>query len=255
MSSIFDILLVGAIMAAVASFFGVFVILRRMALTVDALTHVALPGMALGILYSFNPYLGGFAALILGILGVLTIEERSGASVETAIGLIFTASLALGAILIPEESLIEALFGNINDINKLEFFVLLFSSLFIGAIIFAFFKPFVRISFSQEFAAAEGLKARKYYILYLFLLAGLVAIGIRLVGALLMSALIIFPAASAKNISRNISSMVILSMIIGIISSTLGLYIAKVFGFLPGATVVIVSLIIYILTLFLPKSD
>lgn len=247
------LLLVGATTAIAASAFGVFVILRRMALTADALTHVALPGLALGILYSFNPYLGGFLMLLAGVVIVLWIEERTGIAVETAIGLLFTAALAVGAILIPDEALIEALFGSIHELSVLEFWVLLSASAAIGAAIFVFFKPFARISFSQEFAAAEGLQAKRYYVLYLFLLAVLVAVGIRLVGSLLMGALIIFPAAAAKNIAGSLRGMTAIAMAIGAVSAGAGLWLASAFGLLPGAAVVLAALVIYLLTLLAPR--
>jgi ABC-type Mn2+/Zn2+ transport system permease subunit len=253
MISLSEILIVGALTGIVAALFGVFVILRRMALTVDALTHVALPGLALGILYAFNPFLGGFAMLIIGILVILWIEERTGLAAETAIGLLFTSALAIGTLLIPEESLIEALFGSIIEISRTDFWVLMLGSLAVGIIIFVFFKPFARVSFSQEFAAAEGLNARRYYFLYLILLASLVAIGIRLVGALLMGALIIFPAAAAKNASRSLRSMTLLSMLFGGIAALTGLWLAKSFEVLPGPAVVLVALAIYLLTLPLGK--
>jgi ABC-type Mn2+/Zn2+ transport system permease subunit len=248
-----ELLLVGATTAIAASAFGVFVILRRMALTADALTHVALPGLALGILYSFNPFLGGFAMLLVGVLIVLWIEERTGIATETAIGLLFTAALAIGALLIPEESLIEALFGSIHELSLFEFWILLGVSVAIGASMFAFFRPFCRISFSQEFAAAEGLNAKRYYVLYLLLLAALVAVGIRLVGSLLMGALIIFPAAAAKNLAGSLRGMTIIAMGIGAVSAMIGLWLASAFGLLPGAAVVLSALVIYLLTLLVPR--
>lgn len=248
-----EILFVGATTAIAASVFGVFVILRRMALTADALTHVALPGLALGILYNFNPFLGGFAALVVGILIVLWIEERTGIAAETAIGLLFTAALAVGSLLIPEESLIEALFGNIRQLSRADFWMLLTGSVAVLISVLFLFRQFGRISFSKEFAAAEGLNAKRYYVLYLFLLAALVAIGIRLVGALLMGALIIFPAAAAKNIAGSLKGMAVVSMAIGAVSAIGGLWLASTWSVLPGPSVVLAALAVYLLTLLVPR--
>lgn len=237
-----QIFISGAAVAAAAAFMGVFVILRRMALTVDAMTHVALPGLALGILYNFNPFLGGFAALFIAVFLILFIEERTRHAAETVISILFTAALAVGALIIPEEHLVEALFGDISGLSQFDFWLLLFGSVFAAGVVIVFFRQFCRTALSDEFSQAEGLPARRYYLIYLLLLAFLVALGIKIVGTLMMSALIVFPAAAAKNISRSISGMVLWSVFLGAAAILGGLWLSMRFLFPPGPFVVLVAL-------------
>jgi len=250
-----QIFIVGGAVAMAASFFGVFVILRRMALTVDALTHVALPGLALGILYHFNPFIGGFAFLVLGVVMVFWIEKSTTLTAETVIGILFTAGLAVGTLLIPEESLVEALFGDIRHLGQIDFWLILIGSILIFVAAAVFFRQLCRTALSQEFAIAEGIRAKRFYMFYLLSLAFLVALGIKMVGSLLMGSLVILPAATAKNIARSITSMSILSVLVGTLSVLIGLWLAMRFAIPPGPAVVLASAVFFIISIVLPKTS
>ena len=107
-----------AIFVGLASgYLGSFMVLKRMALVGDALSHVALPGVALGIVFNFNPILGAFATLFAGIIGVWFIEHKTELPSESIVGLFFTVALAVGILIIPEEDVLEALFGDISQIS------------------------------------------------------------------------------------------------------------------------------------------
>src|SRR3989338_6265134 len=106
-----------------AGYVGSFMVLRRMSLVGDALSHVALPGIALSLLININPFFGAFAALFLAILGIWFLEKRTELPSETLVGIFFTLSLALGLLLTPEPELMEALFGNISKITTLDIII------------------------------------------------------------------------------------------------------------------------------------
>jgi len=112
------IALVGGFVAAASAYLGSIMILKRMALVGDALTHVALPGMAIAISLSINPTVGAFIALTLAVLGIWYLEKSSDTYPEALVGVFFTASLALGVLLTDEVELLEALFGNIENSNS-----------------------------------------------------------------------------------------------------------------------------------------
>src|SRR3989344_7689493 len=103
-----------------AGYLGSFMVLRRMALVGDALSHVALPGVALALLFNVNPFLGAFATLFAGIIGIWLIEHKTELPVESLVGLFFTVSLAVGILITPDEHLIEVLFGDISSITLLD---------------------------------------------------------------------------------------------------------------------------------------
>src|SRR3989344_7288355 len=113
--------LIGGISIGLASgYLGSFMVLKRMALVGDALSHVALPGVALGLIFNFNPLLGAFATLFLGIVCIWLIEQKTRLSTESLVGLFFTVSLAIGLIITPEPELLEALFGDISKVTCLD---------------------------------------------------------------------------------------------------------------------------------------
>jgi len=117
MSELILPLLVSAFVAASASLLGAFAILRRMALVGDALSHVALPGLAIAILFNINPFIGAVAFLLVTVTGIWFVQYKSTLSLDTIVGVFFTSSLAFGALIMPEHELLEALFGNVLDLG------------------------------------------------------------------------------------------------------------------------------------------
>ena len=107
--------------AAVAGLVGGFALMRHMTLAGDVISHVALPGLGLALLFEFNPLLGGAATLFLGTILIWQLQKKSGLATETTIGVIFAASVAIGTLVTPEEDLIDALFGGFLKLNFMEF--------------------------------------------------------------------------------------------------------------------------------------
>src|SRR3989344_8301409 len=121
MDNIFNLqLAVGILISLGAGYVGSFMVLRRMSLVGDALSHVALPGIAVSILLNINPFFGAFAALFLAIVLIWFLEKRTELPSETLVGIMFTLSLALGLLLTPEPELLEALFGDITKTSAFE---------------------------------------------------------------------------------------------------------------------------------------
>src|SRR3989344_1587194 len=114
-----------------AGYVGSFMVLRRMSLVGDALSHVALPGIAISLLFNINPFFGAFAALLLAIILIWILEKRTELPSETLVGIMFTLSLALGLLLTPEPELLEALFGDITQIQTIDLIITVVSTLVI----------------------------------------------------------------------------------------------------------------------------
>jgi len=246
-------LLVAVFVSAAAGLLGCFAILKRMALVGDALSHVALPGLALGLLFNFNPFLGALFFLIGATTGIWLLQYRSKLSVETIVGVFFAASLALGAVLTPEHELLEALLGNIYKLSWQESLASILLSSFLIIVILAIRKKLALSMVSEELSYSVGVKNRRLEFAYLMIFALIVALGIRFTGALLMGSLVIIPAASAKNISRSLSLFMALSVIFGVLSAALGIYISFVNNLSPGPIFVLISSIIFIASLFIRK--
>jgi ABC-type Mn2+/Zn2+ transport system permease subunit len=111
---------VGAFVGAAAGYLGSFMVLKRMSLVGDAMSHVALPGMAIAIALNFSPIIGAVIALTFAVIGIWYFSETSSIYPEALVGVFFTASLAIGILITPEPDLLEALFGNIEKITFIE---------------------------------------------------------------------------------------------------------------------------------------
>lgn len=246
-------ILTSAFVAAAASLLGAFAILKRMALVGDALSHVALPGIGLALIFNLNPFLGAAIFLFFAVIGVWLLEYKSSLSIETIIGVFFSASLALGAILTPDHELIEALFGDITTLSWQESLILIFLSTGLIIFIIAMRKKIALNMISQELSQSIGIKNRRLEFAYLMAFALVVALGIRFVGALLMGALVIIPAASAKNISKSLKSFMLLSAIFGIFAAISGAIISLVYNFHTGPVFILISSIIFIISLLLRR--
>lgn len=244
-------LIVAAFVAASASLLGSFAILKRMALVGDALSHVALPGMALAILFKFDPFIGAISFLIFTVCGIWIIEYRSSLSLETIVGVFFTASLAIGALIMPEHDLIEALFGNITDLTIQESLASILLSAILIAAILSIYKKLTLNMVSQEIAQSIGINNKRLEFIFLLSFALAVALGIRFVGALLMGSLVIIPAASAKNIARSLTAFMAGSVFFGVIAAVLGIYFSHTYSLSPGPVFILISSLIFLSTLIM----
>ena len=250
MLSIYMQLLTAIFVSAAASLLGVFAILKRMSLVGDALSHVALPGIALALVFHANPTLGALLFLFAAVIGIWLLEFKSALSVDTIVGIFFTASLALGSLLISDLELLEALLGDINSLTEADVWLSVILSSAIIAALWIIHKKLALHMVSPEMAHSIGIQSKKIELAYLFLFALGVALGIKFVGALLMGALIIIPAAAAKNIARSLTGFMALSIAAGIFSAVLGVYFSNLYQLSPGPIFILSGTAIFVLSLF-----
>ncbi len=246
-------LVVGIAVGAASGFLGSFMILKRMALVGDALTHVALPGIGLAFLLGINPFLGAFALLLLAMILIWKLEQRTDLPVETLVGILFAASLAVGILLTPQLELYEALFGDISKIGIWDWFFALGAAAIVFNVMIRISDKMLMGIISEDLAVSSGIKVRKLNFIFLLLVAIVVAVGVKIVGTLLMGALVIVPAAAAKNISRSFRQFAFWSSFLGLISAGVGIYIAKIFSISPGPAVVLSSVAFFLITLALKR--
>ena len=247
-------ILTAAFVAAVASLVGSFAILKRMALVGDAMSHVALPGIAIALLLNLNPFLGAIVFLTMAIIGVWIVQYHSNLSIDTIVGVFFTASLALGALITPEHELLEALLGNITDLSWQESLISIILSIILIAVILRLRKKLTLNMVSPEMAHSIGIKNKRLEFVYLIIFALVVSLGIRFVGALLMGSLVIIPAASAKNIAKSLNSFMGLSVIFGVLAAMAGIYFSSIYNLASGPIFIIISAVIFIISLIIRGS-
>lgn len=228
---------------------GAFIILRRMALVGDALSHVALPGIALALSYKIDPFWGVLSFLVVAAVLVWWLEGKSRLPTDAIVGLLFTASLAVGILTIPNHEILESLFGTFPLLSPAILFIILGSAGLMTALSFIFARRFLFVTVSSEVAKASGV-GRIYDLLLFIIFAVVVALGIKLVGTLLMGALTVIPAAIAKNLSRSMSGYMILSAVIGSGIAVTGVLISGKFGFMPGPLIILSGSFLFLISLF-----
>ncbi len=247
------LILVGSFVGAAAGYIGSFMVLKRMALVGDALSHVALPGMAIALAFNFSPILGALIALILALIGVWYLEEHSDIYPEALIGVFFTASLALGVLITPQPDLLEALFGNIEKISIIEGMAAVLISVVVILILRLVSEKLILGIVSEELAKSIKVSISKLNLVYLLLVGVVVALGVKFVGTMLMGALVIVPAASAKNVSRGINTYYLYSIGFGVASAIIGVMLADLFKISSGPAVVLTSIAIFAATYLFKK--
>jgi ABC-type Mn2+/Zn2+ transport system permease subunit len=240
----------GICVAAASGFVGSFLLLRRMTLLTDALSHVALPGIALGVLFHFEPLAGGLAFLFIAILIVWGIEDRTRLAVESIVGVLFVSALAVGALLMPDTELLETFFGSVEAITVQSALIQTGLALAVLGVARRFLHPLVLSSIAPELAAAERINPRRMQLLLLSLIALTIAIGISFVGILLMSGLSIIPAATARNFSTSYRRFLMLSVAIAVVSLVAGLAAHLLWGVNSGSATVLVGTFCFIASLF-----
>lgn len=242
-----------ALMVGITSgFVGSFIILKRMALVGDALSHVALPGIALALAYGIDPFWGVLFFLLSAAVLVWWLEGKTKLPAEAIIGLLFTASLSTGILLIPDTEILESLFGEFPQLSAVEFWFFIVSASFVSFLLFYFSSKIIFYIISPELAKAEKWGPR-INLLFLLVFAFIVALGIKLVGTLLMGALTIIPASIAKNFSRSMTWYIILSLLFGAVTAVGGLLVASSFHLLPGPAIILLGVGLFIISLIFKK--
>jgi len=244
-------LIVGAAVGVAAGYLGSIMVLEKMALVGDALSHVALPGLALGFLLNFNPLVGGFVFLFLSAILIWHFSRVTKLSFETLVGAAFTLALAIGILLFGDnlDALEEALFGDISRVGILEAAIAVLVSIAVVALTKLIYRQIVLGLISEELATSKGISIARTNLLYLLLISLTVTIGIQITGTLLVGFLVVTPAAAAKIMSANMSKYITLSSVFGAISAISGILLSSYLNVVPGPLVVIAGIIIFIIAI------
>lgn len=248
------LLMVGALVGASSGFLGSFMVLKRMSLVGDALSHVALPGIAIALVFGIDPMLGALTALIVAIFGVWYLGEHSEIYPEALVGVFFTSALSMGLLITPEPELLEALFGNIDKIGLSDGIFTLVGAVIIFVVTLIFAKRLLLGVVSEDLAKSQGVSISKINLIYLLLVAIVVALGVKFLGTLLTGAMVIIPAATAKNISGSIKSYHLWSITFGIISSILGIIVARYFNISSGPIVILIAVAFFVLSFIIKRK-
>jgi ABC-type Mn2+/Zn2+ transport system permease subunit len=248
------LLLVGAVVGAASGFLGSFMVLKRMSLVGDALSHVALPGIAIAIMLGIDPMLGALVLLTLAVVGIWYLGEKSDVYPEALVGVFFTTSLAIGILITPETELFESLFGNIENVGYIDGAMAIVGALVIFLVTAKISRQLLLGIISEDLARSQGIRMPIINLIYLLLVGLVVALGVKFVGTILTGALVIIPAAAAKNLARSNKSFHLGASFIGVFSALIGILVSKYFGISSGPPVVLMSTLFFIASYIFRKD-
>lgn len=239
-------LLAAVVVGLLCGLLGFFVVLRRLAFIGVGISHSAIGGVAIGLLAGWNPVLTAALFAIMVALGMFWVGRDRRLSEDAVIGVFFSAAMALGLVLLSlrhgfQQDLFAYLFGSVLAISAGELAGLCALSLVVGVVVLAMFRELLFISFDEEVARAYGRPVDATNALLLVVLAITVVAGIRVVGVLLIEALLVVPAATAALWTLDFRRQVAISMALGAASGVLGLAGSYAFDITAGGAIVLVA--------------
>ncbi len=239
-------LLAGFLAAIACGIVGVYVVVKKIVFISGGIAHASFGGIGLGYLVGINPVLGAMVFAIASSLGIGLVTRRARLPEDTAIGILWAMGMALGIIFIGlapgyAPDLFSYLFGNILTVPFFDLMLMLVLDVVIIVVVALLYKGFLYLSFDEEFSTVSGVPTEKLYLLLLCLIALTVVVLIRVVGIILVIALLTIPAALARQFTHNLKNMMLLAILAGVIFTFSGLWISYVLNLASGATIILVS--------------
>ena len=256
-------LIAGVLIALCAALLGVSLVLKRYSMIGDGLSHVAFGAMAVATVCGMAPMTVTLPITIVAAVILLGITGNSKIKGDAAIAMISVGALALGYLLLNIFSasanvsgdVCTTLFGSTSILTLSETDVILCALLAIVVILVfvLFYHKIFAVTFDENFASATGTNAKAYNTLIAVVTAVVIVLAMKLVGALLISALIIFPALSAMRIFKNFLSVIISSAVISVLCAVIGIFVAILYGTPVGSTIVAANIAVFIICLLISK--
>lgn len=248
-------LITGIFIGGVAGYLGTLLLSKRMSLAIDPLGHLALPGVALALLYNFDVSLGAFLIILLGMVLIWFFELKTKLPTEALTALVFTLGVALTFLFFPleEEELERVFIGDISKIGFNDTILAVILSIILFLLIKKIYSKIILINISEDLAKTEGVDTKKYNLLYLLSIAIIVALGVKIVGGLLAAALVAVPAAASRNLSKNLFQFSLFGLMFGVLSPLLGILISELLSLSAGPLIVVVSAFFFLLSLAFKK--
>ncbi len=249
-----------AIMISLASpCIGLPIVLKRFSAIGDATSHSALGGIAFGLIIGINPILGAVMFAILAVLSIEKLRKKFGTYQEIATVVIMSAGIGLSAVLSgfitnASANINSFMFGSIVAISDFELVLSIILSLIVVAVTMLLYKETFAIAFDEETAQLSGIPVKAINFILMILTAITVSVASRIVGALMISSLLVIPTATAMLISKSYKQTLILSVVFAEIYTVLGLILSYYLNLRPGGTIVLLgTLVLVIVTMFKRK--
>lgn len=249
-------LLAGIFIGVLLATLGVFVLIKKMAFFGDGVAHASLAGIAIGLVGGFEPLPVAIIFAVIIALAMYWLERKSRLSSDAVVGIFFTASLAAGVIILSfqkayQPDLVSFLFGNILAVTWAEAILIIFLALIILLVLIILWRRLVLLSLDEDQARLQGLRFHWLYIFLYVALAIAIVLGVKLIGVILVSALLVIPTAAAKLLSRSFRGFVRGSIGLSILMVVIGLVLSFILDLPAGAVIVLVGFLVFLLSLLI----
>lgn len=241
--------------ALIAGPLGSFVVWRRMAYFGDTLAHASLLGLALGFLLQINLYLALVICCLSLAVALVILQKRQLVATDTLLGILAHSALSLGLVSVSfldnvRIDLMSYLFGDLLSVSLTDIAFIYIGGLIVAAVLFLFWRPLLSSTVSEELAAVEGINIDLMRLILMLLIGTVIAVGMKFVGALIITSLLIIPSATARKFSSTPEQMVVLSSIIGCISVLLGIFLSWQYDTPAGPSVVVCAAALFLVSQF-----
>jgi zinc transport system permease protein len=245
-------LLVGILISLCCAFLGIFLVLRKLSMIGDGLAHVSFATVALALFLSASPLFVSIPLVILASFGILALSEKAGLHGDAAIGLVSSFSVAIGVLIASlargfNVDLMSYLFGSILVISRAEVIISVALSFSVLAVVVYYFNSLFAVTYDEDFAKVMGLNTRVMNYLVAILTAITIALGIRVVGTMLISSLIVFPTVTALQVSKGFKSSILIAAAVSVVSVVGGVFSSYILNFPTGATIVLFNGLFFLL--------
>jgi zinc transport system permease protein len=247
-------LMAGVLVSIVCGIIGTFVVIKRIVFISGGIAHAAYGGIGLGYFFNFNPVLGAIVFSVASALGMGTVQRKTHQRADTIIGVMWAIGMAIGIIFVDKTAgykadLMSYLFGSILAVPSGDLLIMLVLDLIIIALVALFYKELLAISFDETFATVENVPVDTMYMVLLCMIAFTVVMMMRVVGLIMVIALLTMPAAISGQFVKDMKKMMVLASILGVIFTTTGLLLSYFLNLTSGATIILVSGAVYMLSL------
>ncbi len=244
-------LLAGSVLSLCAALLGVSLVLKRFSMIGDGLSHVGFGALAVAAALQVTPLYVAIPVVVLAAFLLLRLNDGARMKGDAAIALVSTASLAIGVVVLSlttgmTTDVNNYMFGSILSISTTDLIVALISGGVILLLYFVFYHRIFAVTFDENFATATGMKTEVYHVLLAVLTAVTIVLGMRLMGALLISSLVIFPALSAMQVWKRFFTVVIFAAAVSLLCFLTGLLLSYQFALPTGASIVIANLVVFV---------
>lgn len=250
--------IVGILLAIIIPCIGLIIVLKRLSMTGDALSHTSLAGVTIGLLIGINPVLGASIACILAAFGIEVIRKKFPRYAELSIAIVMSAGVGLAGVMSGfvknTANFNSFLFGSIVAITDFEMWLVIGISLLVIGVFLFFYKELMYIAFDEEAAKLSKVPVKGINFIFTIITALTISIAARTVGALIISSLMVIPVACGMQYGKSFKQTLLYSIVFAMLFTIIGITLSYYKGLKPGATIVLTGMVFLIITLIIKSK-